>query len=362
MVRLPTPGGDDGNWGGILNDYLSASHNTDGTLKSDSVYQAVRSYLDSSVTADAAGTQNTLLAFDQTGTRNAKSVPLYVSDAGDLALGSSETASRLTVNDDRAFQAGNTTLIDANWLAEAAANNAAPRALRFRLELLGEERAGAFSGVTLDLVNSANATVSSTTGVSVNHRLNTDDIGSTYGYRSVVLVDALSTGLISKNISFEARPVYAGGRADVVDKSYGIWIQPQKSVSVTTGYGVYQNGTSDINFIAGKTGFGTNTPHSSVQVAGSMALQYVTTSGSVTLTDAHMVVEVTNTAHVVTLPTAVGITGRVYTVINVAGGNATVNTTAGEVVGNTRSATSLALASGATAQLISNGTAWRQIS
>ena len=33
MVRLPTPGGDEGNWGQILNDYLSAAHKPDGTLK-----------------------------------------------------------------------------------------------------------------------------------------------------------------------------------------------------------------------------------------------------------------------------------------------------------------------------------------
>lgn len=33
MTRLPTPGGDEGNWGQILNDYLSAAHNPNGTLK-----------------------------------------------------------------------------------------------------------------------------------------------------------------------------------------------------------------------------------------------------------------------------------------------------------------------------------------
>jgi len=33
MARLPQPGGDKGNWGDILNDYLSASHNSDGSLK-----------------------------------------------------------------------------------------------------------------------------------------------------------------------------------------------------------------------------------------------------------------------------------------------------------------------------------------
>ena len=34
MARLPTPGGDQGTWGDILNAFLTTSHNTDGTTKS----------------------------------------------------------------------------------------------------------------------------------------------------------------------------------------------------------------------------------------------------------------------------------------------------------------------------------------
>ena len=37
MSRLPVPGSDGGEWGAILNDYLSQSHNSDGTLKAGSV-------------------------------------------------------------------------------------------------------------------------------------------------------------------------------------------------------------------------------------------------------------------------------------------------------------------------------------
>ena len=33
MARLPTPGGDDGTWGDVLNDFLSQEHNADGTQK-----------------------------------------------------------------------------------------------------------------------------------------------------------------------------------------------------------------------------------------------------------------------------------------------------------------------------------------
>lgn len=31
MARLPTPGGDNGNWGAILNEFLEEEHNSDGT-------------------------------------------------------------------------------------------------------------------------------------------------------------------------------------------------------------------------------------------------------------------------------------------------------------------------------------------
>lgn len=33
MARLPTPGGDEGTWGDILNQFLKVEHKTDGTLK-----------------------------------------------------------------------------------------------------------------------------------------------------------------------------------------------------------------------------------------------------------------------------------------------------------------------------------------
>jgi hypothetical protein len=39
-ARLPTPGGDDGDWGSILNDFLLVSHNTDGTLQTSSLQGA----------------------------------------------------------------------------------------------------------------------------------------------------------------------------------------------------------------------------------------------------------------------------------------------------------------------------------
>lgn len=40
MPCLPIPGGDQGNWGQILNDYLAQSHNTDGTIKDNSISES----------------------------------------------------------------------------------------------------------------------------------------------------------------------------------------------------------------------------------------------------------------------------------------------------------------------------------
>lgn len=39
MARLPQPGGDEGNWGSILNDYLLAAHDASGVLRADSVQE-----------------------------------------------------------------------------------------------------------------------------------------------------------------------------------------------------------------------------------------------------------------------------------------------------------------------------------
>lgn len=41
MARLPVPGGDDGTWGDVLNQFLLASHDADGTLSSSAVGAAL---------------------------------------------------------------------------------------------------------------------------------------------------------------------------------------------------------------------------------------------------------------------------------------------------------------------------------
>lgn len=74
MARLPIPGGDIGNWGEILNDFLSQTHNSDGSLKNNAVSgvslqdggvseiklaSAVQAKLNTAPSATDLGTSNT---------------------------------------------------------------------------------------------------------------------------------------------------------------------------------------------------------------------------------------------------------------------------------------------------------------
>ena len=61
MARLPTPGGDNGNWGTILNDYLEQAHKSDGTLKDNAVTAntiAPNSVTNAAIATDAVNATN----------------------------------------------------------------------------------------------------------------------------------------------------------------------------------------------------------------------------------------------------------------------------------------------------------------
>lgn len=77
MARLPEPGGDSGQWGEVLNDYLLVSHNSDGTIKTELLPSG------STPTPDAtAVTKGSVqLAGDLSGTAAAPTVPGLASKA-----------------------------------------------------------------------------------------------------------------------------------------------------------------------------------------------------------------------------------------------------------------------------------------
>lgn len=103
MSRLPVPGQDAGTWGNILNDFLSAAHNTDGTLK-DGVVSTAK--LDGTV-------QSKLTSIDSISLMNAStqagtSYTLALGDAGTAIEFTSASAITVTIppNSTVAFSVG----------------------------------------------------------------------------------------------------------------------------------------------------------------------------------------------------------------------------------------------------------------
>ncbi len=83
-------------------------------------------------------------------------------------------------------------------------------------------------------------------------------------------------------------------------------------------------------------------PNSALQVGGAISTAYTSTATSLGLDATHSTVEVTATGQTITLPTAVGITGRIYTIKLTASGSGTVATTSSQ---NIDASTTYSLAS-----------------
>ena len=104
-VRLPTPGGDDGSWGDILNSFLDVSHNSDGTLQSVAVQQAggVVGPVGSGVTiSNSPATGQALVATSTAAaswqTLSGSGAPANLSSDNDVSLASPSTNQVLAYN------------------------------------------------------------------------------------------------------------------------------------------------------------------------------------------------------------------------------------------------------------------------
>jgi hypothetical protein len=103
----------------------------------------------------------------------------------------------------------------------------------------------------------------------------------------------MNTGTITNAYAYQAiSPTLTG--TGTITSAFGLEIDPQKVAGVTTGYGIYQAGSSDFNFFAGNVGIGTSAPDSVLSVStnaaapppsfasGSPAIIHVTSADSMT--------------------------------------------------------------------------------
>ena len=148
----------------------------------------------------------------------------------------------------------------------------------------------------------------------------------------------------------------------LVDSTYTNTEILQNDLTGTYGTVIdYSNSLTLTAATGGRFGIGTITPNSTFQVAGSIAtaLAAKTAAYTLTATDSVLLADATSAAITVTLPSAVGIAGRQYTIkrVNSGSNNVTLTTTSGQTIDGATTKTLGAQFSYTT--LVSDGTGWQ---
>jgi hypothetical protein len=99
-----------------------------------------------------------------------------------------------------------------------------------------------------------------------------------------------------------------------------------RSATGTFRIGTAYDGSGNGNLIVnGNVGIGTTSPTSKLQVNGSVSYAYIAKTANYTATIDNHIIDCTANTFTITLPTAVGITGREYVIKNSGTGTITVD-------------------------------------
>lgn len=140
-----------------------------------------------------------------------------------------------------------------------------------------------------------------------------------------------------------------------------VWFYPDASGNVDFGAYGGGNSTNVIN-IDNTIGFNTLTPNSGVSINTSLSTAYVTKTSSYTLGALDYTLQFTSAA-TVTLPTASGIAGRIYEIVNSSSGTVIINTVSGQIFTNiTSTPATLSMTAKGTYVVKSDGNNWMLIS
>ena len=189
---------------------------------------------------------------------------------------------------------------------------------------------------------------------------------------SLRLITKDNNGAYNQTVAFEVIGVPGSANRENANIGYFAATQDFQFFSNQSGSGVARPlrfgigiNPSEIYITTSRNvGISTSNPTSTLNVNGSFALAYVAKTGTYTATANDYLVDCTSGTFTVTLPTAVGITGRVYEIVNSGAGTITVATTSSQTFVNvtaTPTTLSLITALAKSVRVMSNGANWIQL-
>lgn len=187
------------------------------------------------------------------------------------------------------------------------------------------------NGILSDPIKCKNILGNTTTPTSMNGKYFTIASGSApaagHGNSGLKIISYTLSGTAPDGvltILFENKNILKGvSGASSISKKINLYIEGTLGAitncrSVSTGFSdIWERGTGqDINYNAGKVGIGIAAPTTSLQVAGPIATALTTKNSSYGITDEDSVIlgDATSGSLTFTLPSAVGIVGREYTI------------------------------------------------
>jgi len=115
---------------------------------------------------------------------------------------------------------------------------------------------GSTYGLNMQAVHNSTGTCTALYGISaIAYKQAAGAVTSAYAFYGYV-ISPNATAQIGTASCFYAAGPNTGGGTGFITTLYGLYIEAQKVTNVTTGYGVYQAGTTDLNTFLGLTGHG----------------------------------------------------------------------------------------------------------